>query len=45
MENGKERNAANTRNGPGNFHLKPNGIFHVKGHQAGILEAGAYLKR
>ena len=45
VENGKELKAANTRNGPGNFHLKPNGIFHVKGHQAGILEAGAYLKR
>jgi uncharacterized protein YigE (DUF2233 family) len=30
VENGKELKAANTRNGPGNFHLKPNGIFDVK---------------
>ncbi|WP_201838525.1 phosphodiester glycosidase family protein [Microvirga zambiensis] len=45
VENGKELKAANTRNGPGNFHLKPNGIFFVKGRQAGVLETGAYLKR
>jgi uncharacterized protein YigE (DUF2233 family) len=45
VENGKELKAANTRNGPGNFHLKPNGIFYVKGRQAGVLETGAYLKR
>lgn len=45
VENGKELKPANTRNGPGNFHLKPNGIFYVKGRQAGVLETGAYLKR
>ncbi|WP_445503375.1 phosphodiester glycosidase family protein [Microvirga sp. G4-2] len=45
VENGKQLKAANTRNGPGNFHLKPNGIFYVKGRQAGVLETGAYLKR
>jgi prepilin-type processing-associated H-X9-DG protein len=45
VENGKELKAANTRNGPGNFHLKPNGIFYVKGRQAGVLETGTYLKR
>jgi prepilin-type processing-associated H-X9-DG protein len=45
VENGKELKAANTRNGPGNFHLKPNGIFYVKGRQAGVLETGIYLKR
>ncbi len=44
VENRKELKAANTRNGPGNFHLKPNGIFYVKGRQAGVLETGAYLK-
>jgi len=45
VENGKELKAANTRNGPGNFHLKPNGIFYVKGRQAGVLETETYLKR
>jgi prepilin-type processing-associated H-X9-DG protein len=45
VENGKELKAGNTQNGPGNFHLKPNGIFYVKGRQAGVLETGAYLKR
>ncbi|MBJ6127717.1 phosphodiester glycosidase family protein [Microvirga splendida] len=45
VENGKELKAANTRNGPGNFHLKPNGIFYVKDRQAGVLETGTYLKR
>jgi uncharacterized protein YigE (DUF2233 family) len=45
VENGKELKAANTRNGPGNFHLKPNGVFYVQGRQAGVLETGTYLKR
>jgi prepilin-type processing-associated H-X9-DG protein len=45
VENGEELKAANTRNGPGNFHLKPNGIFYVKGRKAGVLETGAYQKR
>ena len=29
VENGRERHAINLRNGPGNFHLKPNGVFAV----------------
>ena len=45
VEDGKELKAANTRNGPGNFHLKPNGIFYVKGRHAGVLETGTFLKR
>lgn len=45
VENGKELKAANTRSGPGNFHLKPNGVFYVKGSRAGVLETSAYLKR
>lgn len=45
VENGRQLKAANTRNGPGNFHLKPNGVFYVKGNRAGVLETGAYLKR
>lgn len=45
VENGQELKAANTRNGPGNFHLKPNGVFYVKGNQAGVLETDTYLRR
>ncbi|MEZ0172245.1 phosphodiester glycosidase family protein [Microvirga sp. TS319] len=45
VENGQELKAANTRNGPGNFHLKPNGVFYVKGDRAGVLETDTYLKR
>ncbi len=44
VENGREITRANTRNGPGNFHLKPNGIFFTSGATAGVLETGTYLK-
>jgi uncharacterized protein YigE (DUF2233 family) len=44
VEDGRQLKAANTADGPGNFHLKPNGIFYVAGRQAGILETGAYLR-
>ncbi len=29
VENGRERRALNLRDGPGNFHMKPNGVFTV----------------
>lgn len=44
VEDGRELKAANTANGPGNFHLKPNGVFYVTGDRAGVLETGRYLK-
>ncbi|TGD99334.1 phosphodiester glycosidase family protein [Methylobacterium nonmethylotrophicum] len=44
VEDGRELKAANTANGPGNFHLKPNGVFYVAGERAGVLETGRYLK-
>ena len=44
VEGGREVKAANTADGPGNFHLKPNGVFYLAGNQAGILETGAYLR-
>lgn len=44
IEEGRELKGVSTANGPGNFHLKPNGIFYVKGDQAGVLETGRYLK-
>jgi uncharacterized protein YigE (DUF2233 family) len=45
VENGREFTRASTSNGPGNFHLKPNGIFYVSGGKVGVLETGQYLRR
>jgi prepilin-type processing-associated H-X9-DG protein len=45
VENGRELKKANTANGPGNFHLKPNGVFFVSGRTAGVLETSRYLKQ
>jgi uncharacterized protein YigE (DUF2233 family) len=45
VENGREFARASTTNGPGNFHLKPNGIFYVSGGKVGVLETGQYLRR
>jgi len=44
VEQGHELVRANTRSGFGNFHMKPNGVFYVKGDVAGVLETSAYLK-
>lgn len=44
VEEGKELKRVSTANGPGNFHLKPNGIFYVKGDRAGVLETTRYLR-
>lgn len=44
VEGGKELMKASTAKGPGNFHLKPNGVFYLGGGKAGVLETGAYLK-
>ena len=45
VENGQELKRANTASGPGNFHLKPNGVFFVKGNTAGVTETSRYLKQ
>lgn len=45
VEQGRVLAPVNTRSGFGNFHMKPNGVFFVKGDTAGVLEAGAYLKQ
>ena len=45
IEKGQELVHVNTRSGPGNFHLKPNGVFFVAGDTLGVLETGAYLKQ
>jgi uncharacterized protein YigE (DUF2233 family) len=43
VESGRLLKAANTANGYGNFHLKPNGVFYVKDRTAGVFETGRYL--
>jgi uncharacterized protein YigE (DUF2233 family) len=45
VEGGKELKAANTRRGPGNFHMKPNGVFYIDGKRAGVMETDAFLKK
>ncbi len=44
VEEGHELKAVSTANGPGNFHLKPNGIFYVKGARAGVLDTARYMR-
>ena len=44
VENGRELVRANTRPGPGNFHMRPNGIFYVDGERAGVLDTASFLK-
>lgn len=44
VEGGKTLHKLNRRNGTGNFNLKPNGVFYVKGGTAGVLETEAYVK-
>jgi uncharacterized protein YigE (DUF2233 family) len=44
IEGGKQVTKLNRRNGPGNFHLKPNGVFFIDGDNARILETEAYLR-
>jgi uncharacterized protein YigE (DUF2233 family) len=45
VENGQELKRANTAKGPGNFHLKPNGVFFIKGNTAGVMETSRHLKQ
>ena len=43
VENGERRHALNRRDGPGNFHLKPNGVFAVdREGRVSIHTASAY---
>ena len=37
--------SVNTNNGPGNFHLKPNGVFWLTPMIAGVTESAEYLER
>jgi prepilin-type processing-associated H-X9-DG protein len=44
VEKGRELKKANTAAGPGNFHMKPNGVFYVGDTRAGVVETGRYLR-
>jgi len=45
IENGSELKRVSTADGPGNFSMKPNGIFYIDGKTTGVLETKAFLKR
>jgi uncharacterized protein YigE (DUF2233 family) len=45
VENGRQRVRASTASGPGNFHLKPNGVFFVADGRAGVMETTQFLRR
>jgi len=45
IENGQEGHAISTKDGPGNFHMKPNGIFYLDKDKAAVLETSSYLER
>lgn len=36
---------ANTKSGPGNFHMRPNGVLYVAGEFAGVAEISSFLKQ
>lgn len=42
IEGGTERAPISRTDGPGNFHLKPNGVFYIAGERAGVLETEAF---
>jgi uncharacterized protein YigE (DUF2233 family) len=44
VENGKMVKKLNRRGGAGNFHLKPNGVFFVKGKKSGVMETEAFAQ-
>ncbi len=44
VEGGKQLKKLNRRGGPGNFHLKPNGVFYIAGETGGVMETEAYAR-
>jgi uncharacterized protein YigE (DUF2233 family) len=43
VEDGHLRHRADLREGPSNFHLKPNGVFYVSDSGAGVAETSHFL--
>ena len=44
VENGQQAKKVNRKAGGGNFHLKPNGVFWLKGDRGGVTETEAYVQ-
>ena len=44
VENGELLKKLNRRNGYGNFHLKPNGVFLIENGKAAVMETEAFAK-
>lgn len=45
VENGRELKRLSTSDGPGNFSMKPNGVFYLTDKSAGVLETKAFARR
>ena len=45
VEEGRELVRANTSAGPGNFHMRPNGVFYVTREVAGVVETRSFMTR
>jgi uncharacterized protein YigE (DUF2233 family) len=44
VEAGRQAKKLNRRDGPGNFHMKPNGVFYIAGNMGGVMETEAYAR-
>ena len=44
VENGTQAKKLNRRDGYGNFHVKPNGVFYITGDRVGVAATDAYVK-
>lgn len=45
VEGGRELKRLSTADGPGNFSMKPNGVFYLTEKSAGVLETKAFARR
>ena len=45
IENGEQRQSISNKDGFGNFHLLPNGVFWIKDGKAGVTETKRYISR
>ncbi len=43
VEEGRRLKKVNRKDGPGNFHLKPNGVFFIDGNKGGVLETESFV--
>jgi uncharacterized protein YigE (DUF2233 family) len=44
VEDGNQAKKLNRRDGFGNFHVKPNGVFYITGDRVGVAATEAYVK-